>query len=112
MARIHRRNIVNLRKSDAGRDALHRALDGFSGIRSAQVAVLVATGLANSWFVVGLAGLPRLLASAYGQLLTLKVALFVVMVGLAAANRVHLTPAWVRPLTEINRRRARLQHCA
>lgn len=76
----------------ANQQALYRALHGFSGIGSALVAVLVATGLVNSWFVIGLAGIPRLWATAYGQLLTIKVALFLVMVGLAAANRFFLTP--------------------
>jgi len=76
----------------ANQQALYRALHGFSGIGSALVAVLVATGLVNSWFVIGLASIPRLWATAYGQLLTIKVALFLVMVGLAAANRFFLTP--------------------
>jgi putative copper resistance protein D len=83
---------TDVRQSDAGREALHRALQGFSGLGSALVAVLVATGLINSWFVIGLAGLPRLWTSAYGQLLTVKLVLFVAMVALAAANRFHLTP--------------------
>jgi putative copper resistance protein D len=80
------------RQTRAGREALHRALHGFSGIGSGLVAVLVATGLINSWYVIGLAGLPRLWSSTYGQLLTLKLAFFLLMVGLAAANRFHLTP--------------------
>jgi putative copper resistance protein D len=73
-------------------EALHKALHGFSGIGSGLVAVLVASGLVNSWFVIGLGGLPRLWTTAYGQLLTIKVALFLGMVALAAANRFHLTP--------------------
>jgi putative copper resistance protein D len=80
------------RQAGANRQALHRALHGFSGLGSALVAVLLATGLVNSWFVFGLAGASRLWTSAYGQLLTLKLALFAVMLGLAAANRFHLTP--------------------
>ena len=80
------------RQSDVEREALHRALHGFSGVGSGLVAVLVATGLINSWFVIGLAGILRLWTTAYGQLLTLKIILFLGMVGLAAANRFHLTP--------------------
>jgi len=80
------------RQTAADRAALHRALHGFSGVGSALVAVLVATGLANGWFVVGLAGVPRLLTTAYGQLLIVKLLLFLIMIGLAAANRFHLTP--------------------
>ena len=74
------------------RTSLHAALQGFSGIGAGVVAVLVATGLINGWFVVGLEGLPRLLTTPYGQLLSLKLVLFLVMLGLAAANRFHLTP--------------------
>jgi putative copper resistance protein D len=84
--------VTDDRQAGAGREALHSALHGFAGIGSGLVAVLVATGLINSWFVIGLAGLPRLWTSPYGQLLTLKLVLFLAMVGLAAANRFHLTP--------------------
>ena len=71
---------------------LHKALHGFSGIGSTVVAVLVATGLVNGWFVIGLAGLPRIWTTLYGQLLTIKLILFLGMVALAAANRFRLTP--------------------
>jgi len=80
------------RQSDVGREAMHRALHGFSGVGSALVAVLVATGVVNGWFVIGLEGLPRLWSSAYGQLLTVKLVLFLTMVVLAAANRFRHTP--------------------
>jgi putative copper resistance protein D len=79
--------------AEADRRSLHAALQGFSGVGSALVAVLVATGLVNSWFVVGLAGVPKLLTTPYGRLLCLKLALFAGMLGLAAANRFRLTPA-------------------
>lgn len=72
---------------------LHRALHGFAGVGSGIVAVLVATGLVNSWFLVGPSRLTGLWTTPYGQLLVLKLLLFVVMLGLAAANRFHLTPA-------------------
>jgi putative copper resistance protein D len=84
--------VTDDRQAGASREALHRALHGFSGIGSGLVAALVATGLINSWFVIGLEGLSRLWTSPYGQLLTLKLVLFLAMVGLAAANRFHLTP--------------------
>src|SRR5205085_76526 len=64
----------------------------FSGIGSALVAVIVATGLINGAFVIGLDGLPRLWASTYGRLLTVKLVLLAVMVGLAAANRFRFAP--------------------
>ena len=84
--------ITDHRHGETERRALHSALHGFSGVGSALVAVLVATGLINGWFVVGLVGLPRMLTTPYGQLLTVKLLLFLVMLGLAAANRFHLTP--------------------
>ena len=80
------------------RRSLHAALHGFSGVGSGLVAVLVGSGLVNSWFVVGLAGVPGLLTTPYGQLLTLKLVLFLGMLGLAAANRFHLTPSLGRAL--------------
>ena len=84
--------LLTSRPHCANHDVLYRALHGFSGIGSALVAVLVATGLINSWFVIGLAGVPQLWATTYGRLLTIKVAAFLLMVGLAAANRFYLTP--------------------
>ena len=84
--------VTDGRQPAEARPTLHAALHGFSGIGCALVAVLVATGLVNSWFVVGLDGLPGLLTTPYGQLLALKLALFLAMLAFAAANRFHLTP--------------------
>jgi putative copper resistance protein D len=84
--------ILLMADAGGGRQDLHVALQGFSGIGSGLVAVLVATGLINSWFVVGLAGLPKLLTTPYGQLLLLKLVMFAAMLVLAAANRFRLTP--------------------
>jgi putative copper resistance protein D len=72
---------------------LHKALHGFSGIGSGLVAVLVATGLINSWFLVGPTRIAGLWTTPYGLLLSLKLALFIGMLALAAANRFRLTPA-------------------
>jgi copper resistance protein D len=74
------------------RQGLYQALRGFSGLGSGLVAVLVATGVINSWFLVGVAGLPKVLTTVYGQLLVLKLALFLAILGLAATNRLYLTP--------------------
>jgi putative copper resistance protein D len=71
---------------------LHRSLTLFSGIGSMVVAVLVATGLVNSWFLVGFSQVPNLLGSQYGVLLVIKLGLFVLMLLLAAANRFYHTP--------------------
>lgn len=72
---------------------LHKALQGFSGVGSALVAVLVASGLVNSWFLVGPSRIAGLWTTPYGQLLSLKLALFAAMLALAAVNRFRLTPA-------------------
>lgn len=71
----------------------HAALRGFATTGTIIVAVIVATGLANTWLVVGPAAFPTLPFTLYGQLLLAKVALFIVMLALAAANRFRLTPA-------------------
>ncbi len=71
-------------------------LERFSGIGAAVVAILLLSGLVNSWFLVGPAHAGALLTSLYGQLLLLKVGLFVGMLALAAANRLQLTPRLAR----------------
>ncbi|MBA4793364.1 MULTISPECIES: copper homeostasis membrane protein CopD [unclassified Phenylobacterium] len=78
--------------------ALHRALHGFSSVGALLVAVLVATGLANSWFLVGVDRIDGLWTTPYGRLLSLKLVLFTAMLGLAAANRFGLTPGLGRAL--------------
>lgn len=75
------------------RSAMAKALADFATTGTLMVALLVITGLVNSYFLVGLGGLPRLLTSAYGNLLALKIALFAAMLALAAKNRFSLTPA-------------------
>ena len=72
--------------------ALHAALKGFSGIGSGVVAVLLATGLVNSWFLIGPSHLFDILGAPYGLALTIKVGLFAIMLILAAANRYRHTP--------------------
>lgn len=72
--------------------ALHRALAGFASIGTVLVALLLATGLVNAWFLVGPAPPSALLSTPYGRWLALKIALFLAMLGLAAANRFILTP--------------------
>ncbi len=69
----------------------------FSGMGYFAVATLVATGLVNSWFLVG--SVPGLLATPYGQTLLAKLVLFVGMLALAVANRFWLVPAMgnIRP---------------
>jgi putative copper resistance protein D len=76
----------------------HDGLEGFSGVGTIVVALLVVTGVVNSWFLVGPANIFALPSSLYGQLLLAKLALFVLMLALAAANRFRLTPALQRGL--------------
>jgi putative copper resistance protein D len=71
----------------------HRALVGFGTVGTICVALIVLTGLVNSWFLVGLENLPSLAGSLYGRLLILKLLLFAGMLGLAGWNRFQLTPA-------------------
>lgn len=80
-----------------GPDAL-LGLVRFSGIGAAVVAALVASGLANSWFLVGPNGLGRMLSSPYGLLLLVKLMFFGAMLILAAANRYRHTPQLERAL--------------
>lgn len=72
---------------------LHDSLRAFSGIGSAAVAILVVTGLVNSWFLVGVDRLAEASTTPYAQVLIAKVAIFIGMLGLAASNRYRLTPA-------------------
>ena len=72
----------------------HRALDGFSLVGTLFVALVVASGLVNSYILVGPAHLLSMTSTLYGQLLLAKLVLFGVMLALAAANRFRLTPAF------------------
>lgn len=74
------------------------ALRGFSAIGPTLVALILASGLANSWTLVGPDHVLDLTATTYGQLLAAKLALFLLMLGLAAANRWSLTPALDRAI--------------
>ncbi len=77
-------------QSDA---ALYNALRRFSGIGAAAVAVIVLSGLINSWFLVGPDRLLDFWTTAYGRVLLAKLVAFAGMLGLAALNRYRLTPA-------------------
>ena len=70
-----------------------RSLDQFSIVGTICVLIIAATGLINSQLIVGVGNLGRSLGSPYGQLLLAKLALFALMLALAAANRWRLTPA-------------------
>ena len=67
-----------------------RILLRFSSMGYVAVATLIASGLVNSWFMIGSAF--SLLKTLYGQILLGKLALFAAMLALAAANRFWLAP--------------------
>lgn len=62
----------------------------FSALGMVSVATLVISGIINSWILVG--SIHALLVTDYGWILMLKLAAFLVMVTLAAINRLWLTP--------------------
>ena len=79
----------------------------FSGMGYVAVAVLVGSGLINSWYLVG--SISNLLSTSYGQLLFVKLAFFGAMLGLAFANRFWLVPALTKSASEAATSHARLR---
>ena len=74
------------------RDAAQR----FSTLGIASVATALGSGIVNAWILVG--SVNGLIATPYGRLLMLKIALFVAMLAFAAVNRFWLTPRLALPL--------------
>jgi len=68
------------------RDGIRR----FSNLGMVSVATLTVSGLFNAWILVG--SWRGLVVTDYGLLLSVKLVLFVVMMALAAINRLWLTP--------------------
>jgi putative copper resistance protein D len=79
-------------------ERLSSSLTAFSGIGSLIVALILATGIINSMFLVGW-DIRHVITSLYGQVLLAKLALFAVMLALAAANRFRFAPALARNLS-------------
>ena len=82
------------------RDTAHPALQldvvrRFSCLGIVSVATLVISGVINAWILVG--SFRALVVTDYGWLLMLKIAVFLVMVTLAAVNRLWLTPRLAAP---------------
>jgi putative copper resistance protein D len=69
----------------------------FSPLGVVSVGILVATGAVNTWVLAG--SVPALVATDYGHLLAVKVALFLVMLSFGATNRLWLTPRAVHAPT-------------
>ena len=74
------------------RDATQR----FSTLGIASVAILLGSGIVNAWILVG--SIDGLIATQYGRLLILKIALFAAMLAFAAVNRFWLTPRLASPV--------------
>lgn len=79
-------------KNATYRQACAAALN-FSTMGYIAVAILVVSGLINSWFLVS--SPINLVTTTYGRLLLLKLVLFAVMVGFAGLNRFFVVPALV-----------------
>ena len=73
-----------------------KATQRFSALGVASVGALLATGIVNTWALAG--SVAALFDTGYGRLLMAKIALFLVMVGVAAVNRRVLTPRLVQEL--------------
>lgn len=86
--------LARTRSGDIG--STSSALSGFASLGTGAVAVLAVTGALNAGFLVGPEGLGRIMGSTWGVLLIAKLALFALMLGLAAHNRFTLAPALSR----------------
>jgi copper transport protein len=87
--------LVQLGPAIASGHAGERAVGRYSNVALACVLVLLATGLYAAWDEMGL-GLEELRDTTYGRLVAAKSALFAVLVGMGAVNRLVLVPGIVR----------------
>lgn len=88
---------ANLQSSSEA-ERIAQALARFSAIGPPVVALLVLTGLINTWYLIGLAHWVAIFTSAYGLTLLAKIAVFLGMLALAALNRFRLAPGLQRAL--------------
>lgn len=72
---------------------LGQRLNRFSRVGPVLVAALAATGVVNALFLMGPHPADSLLTTVYGRLLAAKLVLFLLMLALAALNRLRLGPA-------------------
>jgi len=70
------------------------AIARYSTLGVLSVGTLLATGIINSWALVGSAH--ALIRTDYGRLLLIKIALFLAMLSIAVVNRQRLTPRLMR----------------
>ncbi len=90
--------VVRQAPLDAAQDAAGR----FSTLGAICVALLIATALYQGVLLSG--GLAGLTGTAYGAMLLTKAALFALLIGIAAINRLRLAPALAGPTGEGGRR--------
>ncbi|MHB8269616.1 copper homeostasis membrane protein CopD [Bradyrhizobium sp.] len=80
------RHHKDLAWASAAKDITRR----FSTLGIVGVGVIFATGVVNTWMLVG--SMQALIGTDYGRLLGLKISLFATMLAIAAANRFFVTP--------------------
>lgn len=105
--------LLGLAADDAAALATVRAATlRFSTLGLVSVGTLLASGIVNTWYLVG--SIPALLDTDYGRLVLVKIALFSLMVAVAAVNRQRLTPTLVidRRAAAIARTRRQLRRNA
>lgn len=78
----------------------------FASLALASVLLLIATGIVNSWLLLG--SVSALATTLYGNLLLAKIGLFVLMLAFAAVNRLVLTPQLAVKSQVSDRARSRL----
>lgn len=76
----------------------------FSAVSFLTVGVLIATGIINTYFIVG--SFQALVTTDYGRLLCLKLFLFLIILGIAAFNRFHLLPLLFAPAVAVSKHQA------
>ena len=72
-----------------------RATRRFSVVGILSVSALLASGLINSWYLLG--GPRDLVATDYGRLVAFKIGLFAAVIAIASVNRFYLTPQLTDP---------------
>jgi putative copper resistance protein D len=95
------------RSADEAAAAL-RALEQFSSIGPLVIALLVLSGIGNSWFLIGPSHWRALYSTDYGITLLSKIGLFGAMLILAIRNRYWTTPALRADLTARHDKRTAL----
>jgi putative copper resistance protein D len=75
-------------------------LERFSTLSLCCVSVLIVSGISNSWLLVG--SIHALFTTPYGRLLLVKLALFGILIGLGARNRLTIKTKLLRAQTSSN----------